>query len=248
MNFRSTSYCVLATLLVLAWSHPAFASPIAVAGTVDQSGAVTPGGTALTNPPGPDEVQGVFEVDLNALRALVPGSTLGSASLGLNGVRFDAAKTIEMRTYTGDLVLSGADFGAGNRQPVFSQFVSEPTGPAGLDFTVELGAADLQGDILGFNFRESESDGHALIGVEMTFIAVLLIAGLIGGLAAIEVPANPQFDPSGIPDGTFVFGPPELTFIEVPEPNSLVLLLLGTAIVLVCFYRRFTGSRRMTAR
>jgi hypothetical protein len=37
-------------------------------------------------------------------------------------------------------------------------------------------------------------------------------------------------------------------FIEVPEPNSLVLLLLGTAIALACFYRRFTGSRRQRAR
>jgi hypothetical protein len=112
---------------------------------------------------------------------------------------------------------------------------------------VELGAADLAGDILGFNFRESESDGQFIISVEMLFICVILVIGIIGGIAAIEVPAIPHLDPGGIPDGTFVFGPPELTFIEVPEPNSFVLLLLGAAIAMVCHHRRSTGSRRHRA-
>src|SRR5262245_10566356 len=74
-------------LVAYPWPDAALASSIAVSGTVSQSGSVNEGATALANPPGTDETQVAIEIDLAALRALTPNSSIGAASLRLNGLR-----------------------------------------------------------------------------------------------------------------------------------------------------------------
>lgn len=236
----------LAVVLVICpWSDPAFAGGIiAVSGTVNQSGNVMEGATALANPPGSDETQGAIEIDLAALRALTPESSLGEASLNLVGVQFDVPKTFEIRTYGADVALTESDFNAGGiGDPVFSYLVTGPTGPDGLTFTIPLTSADFgRAAGIGFNLRESESPGNALISVEYVFVATILVLGAITGLVAVRQAAEPELGPGGIPTGNLVFGPPEVTITPiVPEPASVLLLLLGALLAFPLRRRRHGG-------
>jgi hypothetical protein len=225
-------------LVLLPRSNPVFASAIvAVSGTVNQSGIVAPSATAIANPPGSDETQGVLEIDLDALRSLVPGSVFGEASLGIV-VQFGVAKTLEVRTYAGDLELNELDFGGGGSEaPLISYVAAQPTGPEGLTLTLDLTPDDLIQDVIGFNLRESESSGN-VVGLEYLLLATLVALSSIVGVVVLRETGIPQIGPDGLPTGEYLFGPPEVTLTLVPEPTSAVLLLCGVVFALVLFRRR----------
>jgi hypothetical protein len=224
-------------LVIYPWSDTARAGSVVVSGTVNQSGSVMEGATAIANPPGPDETQMAIEIDLEALRALIPNSSIGEASLSLKGVRFDVPKTIEVRTYGADVALTVSDFNeGGDGQPIFSHMVTEPTGPDGLNLMFPV--TDFhRAPGIGFNLRESESSGNALVSIELVFLGTLLVLGLLEGSFAVRQGTEPELGPGGIPTGNLVFLPPELTFTPVPEPASCLLLLLG-ALLVVSLRRR----------
>ena len=213
------------------------------------TGTVTPNGIALSNPPGPaesprDHGGGPGGAQYHFLSE--PGATIGHASFSLVGVQFTHPKTFEVRTYSGDLAVTASDFNAGDVNPALSLSVTNPT-----ELTITLDVTDTvrqfaqrDAPVIGFNLRESESPGNALIATEWVFVATILVLGIITGLTEVRQGVETG---SGIPDPGR-FAAPQLTVLPVPEPSTLLLFILAAAtLIVVSRHYRGRGQRHPSA-